>query len=328
MRGYYGFRPYVRVAQRRALAMKQMDKLRKKGQDIQPVPPISGRVIARTFWGKAWCDHLEKFSDYANRLPRGRSYVRNGSVCHLEVARGEVRAMVMGNGLYHVTVTIAELPARKWAAVRRRSAGQIGSLIELLSGRLSESVMAVVTDRDEGLFPRPREIRLGCDCPDWATMCKHVAAVLYGVGARLDDRPDLLFLLRGVNHEDLITSEAGALATATDRKKGGRRRIAEDDLAGIFGIEVAETEGATPPKPRRPRAKREPGPATGGAVRALRKRFGMSQAQLARLLGTSATTVGNWERKDGPLNLQARTAAAWARVAKLGKRDAWRLLEE
>jgi len=341
---YYGFRPYVRVADRRKRALRKMKALEKKGLDVQPVEAFRGRGIARTFWGKAWCDHLEKFSDYANRLPRGRTYVRNGSVVHLEVAQGEVRAMVMGNQLYNVTTRIEELPAKKWKAVRKRCAGQIGSLIELLEGKLSESAMAVVTDRDKGLFPRPGEIRLSCDCPDWAVMCKHVAAVLYGVGVRLDERPELLFLLRGVDQVELIGSEAGAVAAATGGRKKGRRRIAEGDLADVFGIDVAgEGEKKKNPKKEKPprerarkvsRGKRKSAAGasgkavTGKTVASLRKKHGMTRSQLARLLGTSATTVGNWERKEGPLRMQARTGAAFCRVAKLGKREAWRRLDE
>ncbi len=240
---HYGFRPYVPVAQRRARAMKKLEKLRRKGVTVSPVE-VRGRAIASTFWGKAWCNHLEKFSDYENRLPRGRSYVRNGSVCHIEIAGGAVRAMVIGTDVYNVEVTISRLPTRKWRRIKARCEGHIGSLLELLQGRLSGEVMAVVTDRDHGLFPLPREIGLRCDCPDWAVMCKHVAAVLYAVGARLDENPELLFLLRGVDHEELIGSEAAVIASATAGKGGGRRRIAEGDVERIFGIEMVREEPA------------------------------------------------------------------------------------
>jgi len=219
-----------------------MARLRKKGVDIQPIE-IDGLKIARTFWGQAWCDHLESFSDFANRLPRGRTYVRNGSVCHLKIAEGRVKAIVSGSDLYEIEVNIKPLAPKKWTRVKHRCAGQIGSLLELLQGKLSSSVMGVVTDRREGLFPAPREISLDCDCPDWATMCKHVAAVLYGVGARLDEQPELLFLLRGVDHEELITADA-AVDGVTGRR-GGRKRIAGSDLADVFGIDLA----ADPPEP-------------------------------------------------------------------------------
>ena len=189
-----GWRPYVSVAERRRRAAKKMDALRKKGVDVQPVV-IEGRKIAKSFWGEAWCGHLESFSDFENRLPRGRSYVRNGSVCHLAVAKGRIEAKVSGSELYNVKVAVKTLPGKQWSAIKRRCSGQIGSLLELLQGRLSDHVMAVVTDRQDGLFPAPKEISFECSCPDWAVMCKHVAAVLYGVGARLDARPELLFLL-------------------------------------------------------------------------------------------------------------------------------------
>ncbi len=254
MSWYRRWKPYVPVAVRRARALKKIGKLRKKGLDVQPVE-IEGRNIAHTFWGQAWCDHLEKFSDFANRLPRGRTYVRNGSVCHLEIAEGKVKAMVSGSSLYNVSVEIKKLPRKKWGPIKNRCAGQIGSLLELLQGRLSKSVMEVVTDRDEGLFPLPREISLKCDCPDWAVMCKHVAAVLYGVGARLDEKPELLFLLRGVNHEELIGAEADVVTAVTTGKTGRRRRIADSDLKDVFGIEVAEEEAPVADKRRQRRRK-------------------------------------------------------------------------
>ncbi len=280
---YYGWRPYVRVAVRRARALKKMEKLRKKGLDIQPVE-IEGRKIARTFWGEAWCDHLEKFSDFANRLPRGRTYVRNGSVCHLEIKQGAVKAMVSGSELYNVNVRVNELPKKKWREVKRRCSGQIGSMLELLKGRLSKSVMAVVTDRDNGLFPLPGEISLKCSCPDWAVMCKHVAAVLYGVGARLDEKPELLFLLRGVDHEELISAEAD-VAAATAGKAGKRRRIADGDLADVFGIEMTEEDRADAEKPTRHRRKRAASKSKtsrSGKAKGTAKKTGKPRKQAAR----------------------------------------------
>src|SRR3990170_1697557 len=207
--GYYGWswRPYVPVAKRRAQAIQKMEKLRKKGVNIQPVK-IEGRQIARTFWGQSWCEHLEKFSDYENRLPRGRTYVRNGSVCHLELGKGRIAAKVSGSEIYNVAITVKTVSGKKWLNLKRNCAGRIGSLLELLQGKLSSQVMTLVTDKEEGLFPLPGELDLKCSCPDWAVMCKHVAAVLYGVGTRLDDSPEQLFRLRGVDHEELVDVSA------------------------------------------------------------------------------------------------------------------------
>jgi len=233
---YGGWAPYVPVAERRRRTSKKMTQLRKKGMDIRPIE-IEGRKITRTFWGQAWCDHMESLGDFSNRLPRGRTYVRNGSVCHLAIKQGAVTAMVSGSSLYNVEVKIGVLPKKKWAKVKSRCAGQIGSLLELLQGRLSDKVMGVVTDSSSGLFPLSKEIRLSCSCPDWATMCKHVAAVLYGVGARLDEQPDLLFLLRGVKHDELISANAADAVNRATRRGGKRPTLDRGNLGEVFGIE-------------------------------------------------------------------------------------------
>ncbi len=251
---YYGFRPYVSVAERRKNAQKEMEKLKKKGVDIQPVV-IQGQKIAKSFWGKGWCDHLESFSDFSNRLPRGRTYVRNGSVCHLAITKGRVEAKVSGSELYDVKVKISTLPKAKWEAIKQKCLGQIGSLLELLQGKLSESIMQVVSDKKQGLFPLPGEIEFDCSCPDYASMCKHIAAVLYGVGSRLDNRPELLFLLRGVDETELITADAeGAIDNTLTSGTG--KQLSSSDLGDIFGIELAgpaeeESKAATNTKAAR-----------------------------------------------------------------------------
>jgi DNA-binding transcriptional regulator YiaG len=320
MSSWYGWAPYVPVAQRRAKALREMEKLRKKGKKIEPVV-TKGRTIAETFWGQAWCRHLEKFSDYANRLPRGRTYVRNGSVCHLEIAEGAVGAVVSGSELYEVNVRIKKLPKNRWGDLKGRCTRGIGSLLELLQGRVSESVMQVVTDRDRGLFPHPREIDLDCSCPDYADMCKHVAAVLYGVGARLDDRPELLFQLRGVNPEELVLE--GAVPEVAGRKGG--RRIAEGDLSEMFGIDLA---GKQPLLKRSKSPAGRPSVATGEAVAALRRKFSMSRSQFARVMGVSIPAVGMWEKKKGALSLQSRSLEAWSTVSRMSVDGAWGRLRE
>src|SRR5438105_3284278 len=154
---WYSFRPYVTVAQRRAKAAKEVQKRQKKGQTVTPII-IEGRAIARTFWGKAWCENLESYSDYANRLPRGRSYVRNGSVMHLAITKGKVEALVRGTETYTVSIAITPIARRRWETVVRECSGQVGSLVELLRGKLSKGVMEIVTNRERGLFPAPKEI--------------------------------------------------------------------------------------------------------------------------------------------------------------------------
>jgi uncharacterized Zn finger protein len=243
--GGYGFRPYVNVAQRRKNAERETAKRAKKGHHCRPIH-IEGLKIARTFWGKAWCDHLEEFCDFENRLPRGRTYVRNGSVIDLCIETGEVTALVMGSELYKVKIKIAPLASDVWAELKTACAGQIGSVIELLQGKLSDSVMQVVAQPQRGLFPLPGQIKLDCSCPDWADMCKHVAATLYGVGARLDHEPELLFKLRGVDEAELI-SQAGDITKLDKGGSGKRRTLSADALSDVFGIELE-----TPPAPLAP----------------------------------------------------------------------------
>jgi uncharacterized Zn finger protein len=187
-----GWPPYVSVAERRRKAVKQLGKMKKAGRRVAPIE-IAGRKIAATFWGNAWCKNLESYSDYSNRLPRGRTYVRNGSVIDLQIEPGHVRSLVSGSNLYKVDIKVKPLAKRRWTGIKGKCAGQIDSLVELLQGSISKGVMEIVTRKGEGLFPSPAEISLSCSCPDWAIMCKHVAATLYGVGARLDHEPEVLF---------------------------------------------------------------------------------------------------------------------------------------
>jgi len=241
------FRQYVPVAEKRANARRQMDKLRKQGHTIEPIE-IDGRTIARSFWGKGWCDHLESFSDFSNRLPRGRAYARNGSVCHLGIKPGLIEAHVAGSETYRVNIRIAKLDTKTWEQIKRRCAGQIGSMLELLRGKLSDQVMAVVTDRQTGLFPKPGQITLECSCPDWATMCKHVAAALYGVGHRLDSQPQLLFTLRSTDPQELIAADLDL----PDHTRHGAQTLADDQLADVFGIELDAPASPAATAPNQP----------------------------------------------------------------------------
>jgi len=258
----FDWQPYVPVGARRFKAAREMERLRKKGQAVSPVV-LEGRAIARSFWGQSWCRNLERYSDYSNRLPRGRSYVRNGSVVDLQLARGEVKARVSGSSLYTVRVEVAAVPRARWTALCRSCAGGIDSLVELLQGRLSKGVMERICAPKTGLFPSPAEIRFSCSCPDWAAMCKHVAAVLYGIGARLDAQPELLFELRGVDGSELIARAGKDLALARKGPTAGRA-LAAEGLSELFGIDLAEAPAASTAKPRgtRPAAKpaRDRGP--------------------------------------------------------------------
>lgn len=250
---------YVPVAEKLAKAKRKMKRLQKRGELIEPVE-LEGRTIAKEFWGKAWCQHIESFADYDNRISRGTRYVRNGSVCHLAIEVGLVDAWVAGSEVYKVEIGVAPLPEKKWKTLKASCANEVGSLVELLQGQLSENVMALVCDHKKGLFPDKRELRFSCSCPDYATMCKHIAAVMYGIGHRLDSHPELLFVLRDVSPEDLIQTNFAPSQTAPNTDFEG------EDLESLFGIEFdqdfrlyeAPPESIEPAEPTEPTEPTEP----------------------------------------------------------------------
>ncbi len=303
---YYGGWPrYVSVAERRAKASREIKKLRKNGHSVAPVV-IEGRKIATTFWGTAWCDNLESYRDFESRLPRGRSYVRNGLVVDLQITPLEVRAMVAGSSIYRVSVTIAAVPEAQWQTICRDCAGGIDSLVELLRGRFSTAVMERICRQDTGLFPTPSEIEFSCSCPDYAYMCKHVAAVLYGIGSRLDEKPELLFHLRAVDGNDLLGHIDTALPLATEAPDAAKV-LESDDISALFGLDMAEGGVAGPgPAPSRP-AKKDGKSRAKGKVGARRKVVSPAPARRAAKAKTKTIENPDWRkleklisRRNGP----------------------------
>ena len=250
----YYYPEYVPVAQKRAKAARKLRALRKKNPNIRPVV-IEGRSIVRTWWGKSWNQNLERYADYSNRIGRGRSYVRHGAVLDLQIKPGKIHALVQGSQArpYEVVVSIKALNKSNWKDVRKAAEGQLDSLAELLAGEFPKTLQASFFDKEEGLFPAPKEIRFDCSCPDWASMCKHVAASLYGVGARLDEDPSLFFELRRIKMDDLIT-QAVKTTRQTLLKKAETRsvRVIDDaDLTDVFGIKLDDDIDLEDDKPKR-----------------------------------------------------------------------------
>lgn len=325
----YMWGEYVPVHTRRAQAKKEMEKLQKKGQKVEPVE-IEGRTIAKKFWGKKWCDHLESYADYENRLPRGRTYARNGSICHLEIQQGVVEAIVSGSDLYKISIKIITLAEDKWETIKKRCSDQIGSLLEILQGKLSDNVMEVVADHKEGLFPNTREMKFSCSCPDWADMCKHVAAVLYGVGNRLDSRPELLFKLRGVDPSELVKAQLNIETSSIDQLESG-------DLADIFGIDLEEapqktvsaaelpvkkvekvvkvkSTKSTDIKPKKTKIALNLDKLTGADLSKYRVGMGFTVSEFAKALGVTTASIYRWEKSPAVLNLQASSKEALQRL--------------
>lgn len=250
-----GWDPYVPVAQRKRLAQQEAIRRLKKGQTLAPIH-VTARKIATTFWGTAWCDNLGHYSDYANRLPRGRTYARNGSIVDLQIKTGKITALVAGSSPYDVKITVKKLDARRWNQLRKDCAQSIHSLIDLMRGKLTDDVLHRLTDPNKGMFPAPREIHLSCNCPDGASLCKHLAAVLYGVGHRLDNEPSLLFRLRGVNQQDLITEALSDQSVNAALGLNQESAIDSGDLESIFGIDLAKNGQEPRPSTKRKATKK------------------------------------------------------------------------
>ena len=238
----YGYYPrYVSVAEKRARAERKIKQLRKKQPDIQPVI-LAGQALATTWWGKAWNKNLERYADYTNRIGRGRSYVRHMAVVDLKIGPGRVDALVQGTrgAPYKVRITIAGIKKKNWQAITKKCRQELSSLPDLLAGKFPRKLQDVFMVQGRGLFPEPSEISFACSCPDWADMCKHVAATLYGVGARLDEDPALFFTLRKVDMEDLVGTAVRERTDAIIAQKPGisSRRIDDDKLSDLFGLDI------------------------------------------------------------------------------------------
>ncbi|MCF6290071.1 MAG: hypothetical protein L3J03_03625 [Desulfobacterales bacterium] len=238
---YRGYPRYVSVAEKKARAAKKLKQLKKKMPEIRPVV-IKGSGLARTWWGKSWNKNLERYADYTNRIGRGRSYVRHGAVLDLAIDSGKVTALVQGTRAkpYEVTIEIKAISKTNWRAIKKQCQGQLKSLQDLLAGKFPKALGEIFFTKGKGLFPGPQSISFNCSCPDWALMCKHVAATLYGIGARLDEDPSLFFKLRQADTEDLVAravkDKTGELLARTSKKSA--RVIDNGDLSAIFGIDM------------------------------------------------------------------------------------------
>ncbi|URZ00287.1 SWIM zinc finger family protein [Clostridium felsineum] len=237
--GYYGYYEYVSVSERKEKAKKSLEKLKKTRPNISPVI-IPGRSIAVKWWGKAWNVNLESYADYSNRIGRGKSYVRNGAVLDLQIKEGRVEALVQGSGSkpYNVEIIIDKLNKTKWKNITEICNGKIDTMETLLLGEFPNEFNQLFSDSSNGLFPSSKEIHFKCSCPDSAKMCKHIAAALYGIGARLDENPILFFRLREIDFQELLkkSMEEKMQSMLKNANKKSERTIDDGDVFDLFGI--------------------------------------------------------------------------------------------
>jgi len=287
----YGYYPrYVSVAEKRARAEKKIKQLRKKNPNIRPVI-LSGQALATTWWGKAWNKNLERYADYTNRIGRGRSYVRHMAVVDLKISPGRVDALVQGSrgAPYKVRITIAGIKKKNWQAITKKCRQELSSLPDLLAGKFPRKLQDVFMVQGRGLFPTPSEISFDCSCPDWADMCKHVAATLYGVGALLDEEPALFFILRKTDMEDLVGEAVMEKTEAIFAQKSASssRRIAEDKLSDLFGLDM---DIDLPVPSQQKKGKKAVGK-TGVTPTVRKKSAGREKKKATRLRKTAASVI-------------------------------------
>ena len=236
---YDSYTEYVPVAKRKEKARKQIEKLKKKKPDLAPIV-ITGKNLANTWWGKAWNKNLENYADYSNRISRGRSYVRSGAVVDLKIETGIVNALVQGSERkpYVVEIRIAKLPTHKWDSILQLCNHKIDNLAEIVEGRFPKELEELFTLKGKGLFPSENEIQFSCSCYDWANMCKHVTAALYGIGARFDEDPTLFFKLRDIDFGVLLkkTIEQKMQSLLVNSDKKSHRVLDDKDVFDLFGV--------------------------------------------------------------------------------------------
>jgi uncharacterized Zn finger protein len=239
----YGFPRYVSVGEKKAKAAKKLAQLKKKNKDINPII-LNGSKLTNTWWGKAWNKNLESYADYSNRIGRGRSYVRHGAVLDLKIQAGKITALVQGSTSrpYSIEIDIKSIPKAKWNKIIKACQGQLTSVAKLIDGKFPKELQEIFTEKGSGLFPKPSEINFDCSCPDWASMCKHVATALYGIGSRLDEDPSLFFTLRKLKMDDLVSEVAKDISKnmLSKAKKKISRVIDDSDVSKMFGIDMDE----------------------------------------------------------------------------------------
>ncbi len=309
----YGYGPYVSVEEKRAKALKKIEQLKKKNPDIRPVL-IEGRTLAKSFWAKSWNQNLERYADYSNRIERGRSYVRHRAVLDLRVEKGKIRSLVQGSvgSPYKVEIGIDAVHPGDWKRVGNACLGKIDSLPELLAGKFPKDLIEIFMEKGRGLFPAPKEIHFACSCPDIASMCKHVAATLYGMGARIDEDPSLFFLLRGVDIQDLITSamEESTRDLLGKAQSGDRKVVDTEDLSELFGIEMDDGFASPAEKMKGARPKTTAGKKRKGKVAAPKKTKAASAGESSPGKKSKAVAPDLSRSDAGPARKKGRPASA------------------
>lgn len=215
----------------------------KSKSEIREPIIIEGRTISSSWWGKAWCDNIDIYADFDNRLPRGRNYVRSGCVVDLKIEYGVIRALVVGSRPqpYRVQINIKPFSDNEVKAFEEKCRNNFESVEDFINGRFPDSFKEYFISSSLNLFPKVKEMKFSCSCPDWAVLCKHVAAVLYGIGRKLDDDPMLLLRLRGIDtasfSEKIVNREAEKLALSSSISLPPGRAMDMEEASLLFSVD-------------------------------------------------------------------------------------------
>ena len=211
----------------------------KKKLQYEPIGPVSRRDVCTSWWGKAWCANLEQYADFESRLGRGKRYMKSGTVIDLKIRKGRIEARVQGTRKtpYKVEIRISPLSEEKCDALIEKCGRRINNMECLIKGEFPSELKELFTS-ENGFFPSPKEISFSCSCPDWALMCKHVAAAMYGIGVRLDENPFYFFELRGIDVDRFINValESKVESMLKNADKRTERMIDNADLTALFGV--------------------------------------------------------------------------------------------
>ena len=215
----------------------------KSKSEIREPIIIEGRTISSSWWGKAWCDNIDIYADFDNRLPRGRNYVRSGCVVDLKIEYGVIKALVVGSRPkpYRVQIDIKPFSDNEVKAFEDKCRNNFESVEDFINGRFPDSFQEYFTSSSLNLFPKVKEMKFSCSCPDWAVLCKHVAAVLYGIGRKLDDDPMLLLRLRRIDtasfSEKIVNREAEKLALSSSISLPPGRAMDMEEASLLFSVD-------------------------------------------------------------------------------------------
>lgn len=254
--------------------------------------PGSRRPFGLTWWGKAWVDALEHRARLdPNRLGRGRSYARRGSVLDLRVDPGVVSATVQGSRVtpYEVTVRIRAFSGDEWDAVLDVVSAQIGRVAALLDGELPPEVVDDAQAAGLELLPDAGEVKTACNCPDFAVPCKHSAAVCFLIADALDEDPFVLLLLRGRRRDELMS------ALRSRRSAGGDVPAVKARPVGVLAKAAFSKEPGPVPLPPKPLG--QPGAASAVLMLDPPRQSGVDGRELVALATDAARRA--WELASG-----------------------------